>query len=168
MNTEAVHGVTCGMLTAIVISVVGGILSLIVGQLLPRRWFDYDAFPFRAFKWENGGRIYEKLKVRAWKDHVPDMSLIIPKMVKKKAALARTSKAMDRLIRETCVSEFIHWLLEICICAAVCIKVRGALGAILAAIYAVGNLLFIIIQRYNRPRLRQILRRMEERERRCS
>jgi glycosyl-4,4'-diaponeurosporenoate acyltransferase len=155
------------LLTALIIGAVCGVISFVTGQMLPRGRFDYDAFPYRAFKWEKGGAIYEKIRVRAWKDRLPDMSRIIPKMVKKKASLARDERAMERLVQETCVAEFVHWLLIIIASPIIGVKVGGLLGAIVAVLYALGNMLFVIIQRYNRPRLREILRRMEERQKRC-
>lgn len=165
--TEFGHGLTGRLFTALFYGAVCGAISFVLGQLMPRRWFDFDAFPYRAFAWENGGSIYEKLRVRAWKDRVPDMSRIIPKMVKKKAALARDERSMERLVRETCVAELVHWALIIIASPIIGVKVGGWLGAVIAVLYAAGNLLFVIIQRYNRPRLAEILRRMKERNKRC-
>lgn len=153
------------LLMALIIGAAGGVLSFAIGQSLPRKWFDFDRFPYKDFSWEKGGRIYEKVKVRAWKDRVPDMSRFVPGMVKKKAALARNSMSMERLIREMCVAEAVHMALIFAVSPVMAHFVGGALGTVIAALYALGNLLFVIIQRYNRPRLREILRRMEMRKR---
>ena len=56
------------------IAVVVGALSFLGGELLPRKNFDYTTFPYRLYRWEQDGRIYEKLHIRQWKDRVPDMS----------------------------------------------------------------------------------------------
>lgn len=61
-----------------------GILSHFVGQALPRAHFDPQKFPYRSADWENGGKVYEKLGIKHWKDRLPDMSKIMPDMVKKK------------------------------------------------------------------------------------
>jgi len=106
--------------------------------------------------------------VHLWKDHMPDMSRIIPGMVKKKAQMARTPETMWMLILETCGAEFIHDLLIIFISPMVYAAIRGFEGVIAAVIYALGNLLFVIIQRYNRPRLVEIHKRMEKRREKCS
>ena len=157
-----------GILSAVVIAAVGGFASFIFGQLLPRSIFNPGKFPFRTLKWENGGKIYMKLKVHVWKDSVPDMSRIIPGMVKKKAQLARTPETMYRLVQETCVAEFIHWLLVIAISPAIYAALCGLWGILAAIAYAAGNLSFIIIQRYNRPRLVELHKRMEKRREKCS
>ncbi|MGI6239720.1 MAG: hypothetical protein ACOYI5_08860 [Christensenellales bacterium] len=147
----------------VVFVLASGLLSFFVGQALPRRWFDFNAFPYRDFPWEDGGRVYSRLNVRAWKDKLPDMSRIMPFVVKKKALLARTPEAMARLIRETCVAEIVHWGLIVLMSPVLAVWQGGVRGALFALFYAAGNLLFIIIQRYNRPRLKEVLRRMEGR-----
>ena len=149
------------LLIGLIVGFIGGMLSFALGQMLPRRWFDPEAFPYRAHPWEKNGAVYEKLGVRLWKDHVPDMSRIIPKMVKKKAALAQTSHDMERLARETCVAETVHWALIVVMSPIVGISIGGILGRVIGVLYGLGNTLFIIIQRYNRPRLVRVLKRME-------
>lgn len=156
-------GLGGGLLKALILGLGGGILSFCAGQALPRKWFSSEAFPFRPFVWEQGGRCYERLGVRRWKDVLPDMSRLVPGMVKKKAALNRTPEAMDRLVRETCVAEAVHWALILCMTPLLAYAVPGPLGALIALGYALGNLLFVIIQRYNRPRLVEIRKRLEMR-----
>ena len=60
-----------------------GVLAHPVGQALPRRWFDPHQAPYRCRDWEKGGRVYNKLHIRRWKDRLPDMSRLMPDMVKK-------------------------------------------------------------------------------------
>ncbi len=47
---------------------------------------------------EKGGRIYLKLGIRKWKDHLPDMSCLMPDMVRKDLG---SDPAV--LVQETCV-----------------------------------------------------------------
>ena len=102
-----------GIVSAVIIAALGGLFFFVIGQMLPREWFDPKSFPYRCYKWERSGKIYQKTGVHWWKDAVPDMSRIIPGMVKKKAHLATDSKKMRILIKETCVAELVHWLLII-------------------------------------------------------
>lgn len=53
-----------------------------VGQALPRRWFDGGRFPYACYKWEKQGKLYTRIGVDRWKTLVPDMSRILPDMVK--------------------------------------------------------------------------------------
>ena len=86
-----------------------GILAHPVGQALPRRWFDPHRAPYRCRDWEKGGRVYNKLHIRRWKDRLPDMSRLMWKSV----------------------WSWVLWLVY----------------------NLLGNVSFILIQRYNRPRL---------------
>ena len=68
------------------------------------------------------------------------------------------------MLQETCVAEFIHVLLSILGFGAVFI-VGGAWGWIISIVYFLaGNLPYIIIQRYNRPRLLRLEDGMEKQE----
>ncbi|NLF28822.1 MAG: hypothetical protein GX592_13075, partial [Clostridiales bacterium] len=46
-----------------VICLVMGLLCFLIGELLPRRNFDYRAFPYQTFQWEDGGRFYLKFSI---------------------------------------------------------------------------------------------------------
>ena len=102
-----------------------GILAHPVGQALPRRWFDPHRAPYRCRDWEQGGRVYNKLHIRRWKDRLPDMSRLMPDMVKKKLAAADPMS----LVQETCVAECVHcWLVVLSSLAATAVGV-GAVPA---------------------------------------
>ena len=139
-----------------------GILSHFVGQALPRAHFDPQKFPYRSADWENGGKVYEKLGIKHWKDRLPDMSKIMPDMVKKKMSAVK-SQGMDVLIAETCVAECVHWAL-ILLSLGIFFFWRGAWAVVFWLVYnLLGNLPFIIIQRYNRPRLVMLEQRRKRR-----
>lgn len=135
-----------------------GILSHFVGQALPRTRFSAERFPYRAYEWENGGRVYEKLGIKHWKDKMPDMSRIMPDMVKK-----RMSADVDMLIAETCVAECVHlWLIVLSL--GIFAFWRGAWAWVFWLAYNIlGNVPFILIQRYNRPRLVKLASRRKRR-----
>ena len=80
------------------------------------------------------------------------MSRVSKRMVPKRLEPKASADKIEALIKETCVAELIHWLLIFT--AVPCFFIwRGAGGAVVFALYATGNLGFIVIQRYNRPRL---------------
>lgn len=139
-----------------------GILSHFVGQALPRAHFDPQRFPYRSADWENGGKVYEKLGIKHWKDRLPDMSKIMPDMVRKKMSAVK-SQGMDVLIAETCVAECVHWALMM-LSLGIFFFWRGAWAVVFWLVYnLLGNLPFIIIQRYNRPRLVMLEQRRKRR-----
>lgn len=95
---------------------------------------------------------------------MPDMSKILPDMMpSKKLPKKATSEQLERMVQETCVAELIHNLL--CFLGFGCVLLwKGAGGWIIALLYMMGNIPFSIIQRYNRPKLVQIMQKLKCRE----
>lgn len=135
-----------------------GVVSFPVGRL-SRRFLRADRFPFRVQPWEAG--LYRALRVRRWQDKVPDMSRLLPALIPPKRLTEDYRARLPRMIEETCVAELVHALLSL----AGLYTLRlwpGRGGRILTALYIlVGNLPFIVIQRYNRPRLQRLLARQQ-------
>lgn len=130
-----------------------GLLAHPVGLILPRSLFSPQRFPFKAYGWENGGRVYEKLGIKSWKDRAPDMSRLMGDMVKKKMSSAKDSAGMEVLIAETCIAESIHFALII-LSFGILLFWQDVWAWVVILVYNIfGNLPFIMIQRYNRPRL---------------
>lgn len=137
-----------------------GLLAHPLGQALPRRWFDPGRRPWCARPWEQGGRVYQRLRIRQWKDRVPDMSRILPDMILKRLSAAGPME----LVRESCAAECVHWGLLLLSGGMLLLWRSPWCGALWLVYNLLGNLPFILIQRYNRPRLL----RLAERERRRS
>ncbi len=154
-------------LETVLYTVVVGMLLYFVGESLPRKWFSAERFPFRPCKWERDGKLYEKLRIRKWKDRAPDMSRIRKKMVPKRIGIAPKAAQVYRLVQETCVAELVHVVLIVCgIPILLFWRDHFVFGLILTIAYAIGNLVFVIIQRYNRPMLLSLAKRLEKREER--
>lgn len=144
-----------------------GLLCFPFGRLLKKHDFIYTSFPFTSLPCERYGKVYEQIGIRKWQKAVPDVSRMFPSVAPRKAIDARMSTAeIEDMIQETCVAELTHLLL----CAAGIPLFwiwPGAGGCIMFALDIVfGNLPFILIQRYNRPRLLRYMRLTEARERR--
>lgn len=133
-----------------------GILSFLLGRILPKNWFCPDRFPYQCFEWENGGHIYERIHIKSWQNKVPDMSKIFPNLMPRKQIDSVNMQILPRMVQETCVAEFIHLLL--CVSGLWCIRLWSGIGGIfIAFLNTVGNLAFVVIQRYNRPRLLHLM-----------
>lgn len=130
---------------------IAGVATLFLGIPVPRHIFRPDKFPFKVHPFEKDGKIYTKVYVHKWKDLVPDASKVISKMTQKKIQKNVDEKALERLIQETCVAEIVHWIL-ILLTPVYCIGLPVGHGIFLSVLYALGNYVFIVIQRYNRPR----------------
>ena len=144
---------------------VTGIIAFLVGRIVPKSWFQEDRFPYRSYPVEQ--KLYRALRVKKWQSKVPDMSRIFPALMPAKKLTADTFANLQGMIQETCVAEMIHSLLSLTGLACLAIW-PGAGGIILTLVYILlGNLPFIMIQRYNRPRLQKLLamqRRKNERK----
>ena len=142
-----------------------GVASHFIGEALPRKWFVWDRFPWRDFSWEKKGRVYDALRIRAWKDRVPDMSRLFKRMVPKRVGKCPKAEDVWRLVRETCVAEAVH--LGLCLLSpGIWLFWRNTVGVLLSLLFVLCNLPFMFIQRYNRPTLVALATRLEKREER--
>ena len=141
-----------------------GLVFFLLGRVFPKSWLRPDQFPFRTFTWEE--KLWKALKIRKWQAKVPDMSKLLPKLMPAKALTQKTAQNLPLMIEETCVAELTHGLL--CFAGLYLLKIwPGTGGAILAVIYILlGNLPFLLIQRYNRPRLQRLLEKQSRRTKR--
>lgn len=136
-----------------------GFFANIIGEALPRNWFCADKMPYILRAWEKDGKVYEKLKIRSWKDKLPDVSKVRPSMLPKSLESFPSDMELCRLIRETCVAEMMH--VSLIVAGLPCAWIwTGPGGLAISSAWAVLNLPFILIQRYNRPRLLRLLVRM--------
>ena len=130
------------------------IAAFVLGRVYPRRWISADHFPFKSFKFENGGRIYNRINIMKWKTKLPDASMLITKLIPKFMPKKRLdqSEQIPILIKETCVAETTHVLVSILGFGCVFL-LEGIGGWLISVAFLLINLPFIIIQRFNRPRL---------------
>ena len=134
---------------------VTGIAAFLLGRLLPKQWCRGDACPYRCSPKEQ--KLFRALRVKEWQSRVPDMSRILPGLMPAKKLTAETFSDLPRMIQETCVAELIHTLLSVT--GFACLAIWPGLGGIAVTVVYIllGNLPFIIIQLYNRPRLERLL-----------
>ena len=137
--------------------------SFLLGRILPKSWFRYNLFPFKDFKFEKSGKIYLSTGVKKWKSKVPDMSTIMSFLIpSKKLPKAINADSVKEMLIENCIAEWIHYLLAVL--GFGCVFIWENIGGwIVSVLYAIGNLPYIIIQRYNRPKLVRLLKSIEQR-----
>lgn len=137
--------------------ILSGLLVFFLGRIFPRKWIKANKFPFKSYKWEREGKIYDKLKIKRWKTRLPDASVIVgrffPKFLPKKRIdeKVNNNEKIATLIKESCVAEGTHFLSAVL--GLYCAKLCKRWGTAIAIFWGLWNLPFILIQRYNRPRL---------------
>ena len=141
-----------------------GLIFFAAGRLMSKMPLPVNCKLFQSLPFENEGRVYNKLKVKEWKGCVPDMSRILPSvMPPKRVSINDGVPTLELLLKETCIAEITHELL--CFFGFVCTLIWRGLGGFCASlIYMLGNLPYIIIQRFNRPKLRKLLRQIRAKE----
>lgn len=133
------------------------ILGFIAGRIFPHGWLDESKFPFRSFSFEKNGKIYEKIGIRKWQNRIPDMSKVFPALMPTKKLDGNLAQKLPVMIKETCIAELTHVFLGIV--GLVCPFQWKWPGVwLLTCFYVVGNVPFILVQRYNRPRQMHLLR----------
>lgn len=144
---------------AVYLAVIG-ITFFFLGRLIPKSWFHENRFPYKSFAFERDGRLYESVKIQFWQNRVPDMSKVFPKLMPPKKITKDFRQELPQMIQETCVAEFIHILL--CLAGLFCMKLWHGLGGFLiSSLFFIGNIPFIMIQRYNRPRFIRLLKKCQ-------
>ena len=140
-----------------------GVLSHVLGEAVRRETIRFDRFPYAPYRWENGGQFYRKLRIETWKGMLPDKSRFVRTMVRKNLGDDRSGGLIKRLIEETCVAEQVHWLL---LFAGPLLQLfsNSAFVRVAGFLYSASNIPFILIQRYNRPRLVALYQKIRMRE----
>ena len=117
--------------------------------------FDSNKKIYRPRKWEKDGKFYsDVLKINRWKDFLPQY---VGKGGFSKEHLDNnvSIEYLDRFILETCRGEWNHSMN--CTFTFVLLVLNSLpMGIILSILLILGNLPFIVIQRYNRLRLQKL------------
>lgn len=150
------------MMRCLVYFILISLLSFPAGRIMPKGWIVPDGAFFRVAPGEKP--IYERLGIRYWQKKLPDMSRLFPGLMPPKSKSGLTPELLPMMVRETCVAELTHtglillgWLWPF--------AHAGVFEVVIALLYTLGNLPFVMIQRYNRPRLLRLQQRWEKEER---
>jgi len=124
---------------------------------IPDHWLDNRGRFFHAARWEKEGQFYEQVfQVRTWKQHIPNGAKLFDKNLSLESLPTRDPACLQRWLKESIRAEICHWLLIL----------PGFLfflwnpqsvgwGMVLFAfLFNIGP---VILQRFNRPRLRKLL-----------
>lgn len=142
--------------------IVWHIIILILSRILKDSYFDPKKIMYLEYKWENNGKFYINiLKIKKWKDKLPQY---VPKNGFSKRHLRCISKLskeyIEKFIIETCRAEWNHMMC--CMYWVVAVFTNSGLcGLFFSIVSIVANLPFLIIQRFNRIRLNNLIKQQE-------
>lgn len=141
------------------VAVWGG-WSAIVGYIAHRRpatAFADDSWLYRLRAVERGGRLYERLGIKRWKDRLPEAGALFTGGFSKRTVRTRDREVLERFVVETRRAEWTHWV--IMLITPVFLVWNWWWVELLMVVYALAaNLPCLLVQRYNRARLTRLLR----------
>jgi len=148
-------------ITILINIVVWFAIHVSISFLMTRRplaSFDADNWLYRQRGWEKNGRIYEKFfQLKSWKRKLPDGAAIFKDGFQKKKLKETSQEYFQEFIRETCRAELIHWI--VFLFGFIFFVWNIWWVGIVMIIYAtIVNMPCVITQRYNRIKLRRIVR----------
>lgn len=132
-------------------------MRLLVGyglDRLLRNQVDYHRAWFRERKMEK--KLYELLKVKQWKNHMPTFE---------SSYFDRRLHSLEEITQATCQAELVHEVIMVLSFAPMLLcRKFGAAGvfAVTSILAALVDGTFVIMQRFNRPRLIRILQKKND------
>ncbi|MHB1138461.1 MAG: glycosyl-4,4'-diaponeurosporenoate acyltransferase CrtO family protein [Microthrixaceae bacterium] len=152
---------------AILVSCIAWVLIGLVpgyGLLrLPVATFDHDTWLTRLRPVEDDGAWYQRhLRIRAWKDRLPEKGDLFPGGFSKRHLRDRSDTHLRRFAAETRRAETVHWT-NLAAGPLFLVWCRPLLGTCMIAFGVLAHLPFILVQRFNRGRLLRLVRRRSDR-----
>lgn len=133
------------------------VMRLLVGYSIDGRFhnhMDYTQDWFREKPWEK--RLYEILRVKGWKDRMPTYN---------PGTFNSQAHTGEELVMAMCQAEVVHEIIvPLSFLPLFTVRWLGAVEAFLitSILAAAFDLMFVIMQRYNRPRILRILKKKGE------
>jgi glycosyl-4,4'-diaponeurosporenoate acyltransferase len=141
----------------LVILFLDSLFMTFLGQKIPLKFFSPKIWLFKERLWEKGGDIYQQLfRVKSWKTSLPEVGDFIKSVFKKKHLWEFTKDYLSCFILESCKAELTHWII---IVSAFLISWWDRISVSWAVFWfsVLLNSPYIIIQRYNRPRILKLV-----------
>ena len=155
------------LINVVAVIAVDGLFAFLI-RSLPEKWFGHERRFFQVSAKEK--KFYEKLKIRKWKDKVPELGQFT-NFHKNKVAEPRNNVYLERYMLEAAYGEVIH--LAGCFLGFVIIffyplKYWLCFGFPVAVINLIMNILPYFILRYNFYKMKVLYRSNERKQRRAA
>lgn len=133
-----------------------------IARNIPDAFFEEYQEWFRIRRWENSGAVWQQLfRVRSWKPYLPDGTKITKKGFDKTHLRHVDQAGLEQFSLETRRGELAHWMMIPPAWLFFLWNPPWA-GWIMVVYAFMVNLPFIIVQRYNRPRLERVIQKKEQ------
>ena len=128
---------------------IGSVVNLIM-----KNKADYNSIWFREKRFEN--KLYKLMRVRKWKKYLLTYSPV---------TFDTTQKTVKEIVGATCQAEIVHEIIMVLSLMPIAlIPLLGGAAAIIITSFLsmLIDLTFVILQRYNRPKLIRVMERFEK------
>ena len=132
-------------------------------HLLRDKWYEKQDRLFLLSRFEKQGKIYQDiLRIKRWKDIIPDGGKINRRGFEK-SKLKRDLPYLRKFYLETKRAELIHWC-GMFTCIVFLFIHPFPRNLIVFGVAILLDIPFLLVQRYNRPRLSRLVHKMEKQE----
>lgn len=159
VSESRVFGIT--IISLLVLVLIDAVCALFVRYCLPKKVFNPFLKCYRVGTIER--KFYEKIGIRKWKDKIPEAGQIFANFSKTEVVDMTNNEYVKKFMSETIYAEIMHWLSIIFSFLIVFIDFRLALTVGLPLVIGnmILNLMPVLVQRYNRPKLMVLYQRNE-------
>lgn len=141
------------IISLLVLVIIDAVCALFVRYCLPKKVFNPMLKVYKVAKGEK--KFYERLGIRKWKDRIPEAGQIFANFSKTEVSDMTNNEYVLKFISETIYAEIMHWLSAFFSFLIIFIDLRLALTVGLPLVIGniILNILPVMVQRYNRPKL---------------
>lgn len=146
----------------VMVIVLDGIVAALVHKL-PERLAD----PYRFKEGKNERKIFKFIKIKKWKDHIPEIGELTVDFAKDELESGSDSKYLYKFLIEMGYAEIDHTIsciVGFLIIFMIPLRYWFFIGIPVGIINIIFNLLSGLIQRYNRPKLLKVYERAKRKE----
>lgn len=149
------------IISLLVLVIIDAVCALFVRYCLPKKVFNPFLKIYNIGK--NERKFYEKIGIRKWKDRIPEAGQLFANFSKTEVADMTNNEYVYKFMSETIYAELMHWLSMIFSFLIIFIDLRLALTVGLPLVIGnmILNLMPVLVQRYNRPKLMVLYQRNE-------
>ena len=159
ISLSSIQGTVLNIVCIIFIHLFGSWMCL----KLPRNCFEGNNVLFQTFGWEAEGKFYRFIKVKEWKEFLPDGAKLFKSGFQKKRLKEKNEQYFSEFVLETKRAELTHYVSFLPLCFFFIWNPIEAF--LLIIIYGVlANAPCIIVQRYNRIRFGKIVRKIKQKK----
>lgn len=149
------------IISLLVLVVIDAVCALFVRYCLPKKVFNPFLKIYNVGKKER--KFYERIGIRKWKDRIPEAGQLFANFSKTEIADMTNNEYVKKFMSETIYAEIMHWLSMLFSFLIIFIDLRLALTVGLPLVIGnmILNLMPVLVQRYNRPKLMVLYKRNE-------